>query len=116
MKNNKKIFLICTIRTATKKDKKKLSEYVSKLENNGNIVYYPARDTPQNQRGVDICKDNLNAIKNSDEVHIWYNERSKGTHFDMGMAFALNKKIKIVNKYNYDLNKKSYKRIPEKVL
>jgi nucleoside 2-deoxyribosyltransferase len=39
---------------------------------------------------------NRGAIRVADEVHIFYSSKSQGTHFDMGVAFALDKKIIIV--------------------
>jgi len=92
----KKIFIICTVRNATEEYKKNLYEYAKKLEEKGNLVYLPPRDTNQEDNetgGYRICRDNLNAIRWADEIHVSYNPDSKGTHFDLGMSFALNKKI-----------------------
>lgn len=92
----KKIFIICTIRNASQDYIAKLENYAAQLESEGHIVYAPHRDTNQNALGYEICKQNMQAIKDADEVHILYNSNSQGTHFDMGVAFALNKKIVIV--------------------
>lgn len=91
-----KIFIICTVRGATPEYKKELEHYVAELEANGHEVHLPHRDTNQNATGIEICKENATAIYNSSEVHIFYNELSQGTHFDMGVAFALGKRIKIL--------------------
>jgi nucleoside 2-deoxyribosyltransferase len=92
-----KIFIICTIRTASEAYLKQLESYVSNLESNGHKVYAPHRDTNQMTLGYEICKQNLEGIKQADEIHIFYNSKSQGTHFDMGMAFALNKKVVVVD-------------------
>lgn len=92
----KKIFIICTIRSASKSYIEKLEKYVFNLEKMGYKVYAPHRDTNQNALGYQICLQNMKGIIDSDEVHIFYNSKSQGTHFDMGMAFAFNKKIIIV--------------------
>lgn len=92
----KKIFIICTVRDATPEYKEMLEKYVSFLESMGCSVHLPHRDTNQNNSGYLICIENMSAIELSDEVHIFYNSKSQGTHFDMGVAFALNKKIVIV--------------------
>jgi len=92
----KNIFIICTVRNATERYKKKLEDYVEKLESEGYKVHLPHRDTNQNNTGFKISHQNMNAIKNADEVHIFYNPNSQGTHFDMGMSFAFSKKIIIV--------------------
>lgn len=91
-----KVFIICTVRNASESYLKNLEDYVSNLEQSGFNVYAPHRDTNQHALGFDICLQNMNAIKEADEVHIFYSSKSQGTHFDMGVAFALNKKIVIV--------------------
>jgi len=105
-----KIFVICTVRNATPEYKQKLEDYVANLERNGHEVHLPHRDTDQTARGFDICTQNMNAIIAADEIHIFYNKESQGTHFDMGVAFALGKKIVIVE--NEPLTEgKSYQRM-----
>lgn len=96
MSVGKKIFIICTVRQASEEYLIRLENYVSKLEYEGHQVYAPHRDTNQHALGFEICTQNMNAIKDADEVHIWYSSKSQGTHFDMGVAFALDKKIVIV--------------------
>jgi len=92
------VFLICPVREASEEQKERMIGYISKLENWGLKVYYPARDTNQEDHiGYRICTDNANAIQNSDEVHIFFDPNSKGTIFDLGVAFALKKKLVIVN-------------------
>lgn len=93
-----KIFIICTVRSATPEYRKRLEEYVANLEAAGHIVHLPHRDTNQNGTGFEICTQNGDAIATSDEVHIFYNTESQGTHFDMGVAFALKKVIKFVDR------------------
>lgn len=66
------------------------------MESDGHKVYAPHRDTNQMALGYEICKQNMQGIIEADEVHIFYSSKSQGTHFDMGVAFALNKKIVIV--------------------
>lgn len=106
----KKIFIICTVRGASTEYKQKLENYVSKLEQEGNIVHLPHRDTNQNASGFDICEQNANAIREADEVHIFYNGTSQGTHFDMGVSFALRKKLVVVENEVYGEGK-SYPRM-----
>lgn len=95
-----KIFLICPVRNANEKQIKLINNYIIKQENLGNTVFYPARDNlleHSDTCGYDICSVNCNAIKNCDEVHIFWDENSQGSLFDLGSAFALNKKLVIVN-------------------
>jgi len=98
-----KIFLICPVRIDTF-DEKVVAEqaaietYVKKLEDEGYTVHWPKRDTEQNDPsgGYEICRTNFDAMLNSDQIHIWYNEKSGGSKFDMGGLFML------VEMLNYD--------------
>lgn len=87
--NYMKIFLICPIEFASEEDEIVLDNYVCSLESKGYQVHYPARDTQQidSTGGYDICSDNLQAIKGSNEVHIYWIKKSRGSLFDFGMAF-----------------------------
>ena len=91
-----KAFIICSVRGATDEYRRNLEAYVSDLEGKGVKVHLPHRDTDQTARGFDICSQNRDAIAAADEVHIFYSGKSQGTHFDMGVAFALNKKLVVV--------------------
>lgn len=91
-----KVFIICTVRNATAAYRNKLEEYVARLEQEGHQVHLPHRDTDQRGKGYQINLANMEAIKKADEVHIFYSPESQGTHFDMGVSFALGKKISIV--------------------
>lgn len=90
------IFIICTVRDASKEYKQKLENYVQTLEEQGHTVHLPHRDTNQKAASIAICAQNRQAIIDADEVHIFYSPTSQGTHFDMGMCFALKKNIVIV--------------------
>lgn len=92
------IFIICTVRGATDEYKAELEEYVKTLEDIGHKVHLPHRDTDQSDTGYGICKQNAEAIKNAKSVHVFYNSESQGTHFDMGVSFALNKHIVVVER------------------
>jgi nucleoside 2-deoxyribosyltransferase len=97
----KKIFIICTVRGASEEYKKKLEDYVAKLESEGCEVHLPHRDTNQEASGLNICNQNAEAIASSNEVHIFYNPDSQGTHFDMGVAFAYGRKIVVVESIEF---------------
>ena len=104
------IFIICSVRGMEESYRQKLENYVNDLEGGGHIVHLPHRDTDQTNNGLSICHENMTAIKHSNEVHIFYNKESQGTHFDMGVAFALNKRIVIIE--NEPLTEgKSYQRM-----
>lgn len=95
----KNIFLICPVRGATDEETKLINHYVSDLEAQGHTVHWPPRNTNQvDPIGLRICQDNRDAIEKADEIHIWWNSTSKGSLFDLGMVFALRKKLVIANK------------------
>ena len=92
------IFIICPVRNATDEQKKLVADYIKKKENEGNTVYYPARDTDQTDPiGFAICDENFKGMRDADEVHIFWDEKSSGSLFDLGMAFALRKPLKGIN-------------------
>ncbi len=94
----KKIFIICPVRGATKKEKKLIEKHISDLEEEGHKVYYPPRDTNQDDPiGLRICFDNRNAIKRADEIHVYWNGKSSGSLFDLGMCFMYGKLVFLIN-------------------
>ena len=99
-----KIFLICPVRDADPELTKRIKAYVQKMEGRGYKVHWPARDTQQEDLsgGRNVCSINYRAIFAADEIHIWYDETSGGSKFDMGIVYALRmlgykKKIVIAN-------------------
>jgi hypothetical protein len=86
-----KTFLICPLRG------KALDCYldvVQRLEAEGYSVHWPIRDTDQNdQSGFRICADNAAAIAAADVVHVIWDGQSEGCLFDLGVAFALRKRV-----------------------
>jgi len=95
----KRIFIIGPVRGATPEQNKVLDDYVAELENEGHHVHLPKRDTDQSDtNGYDILTQNCNAIRTSNEVHIYYIKTSDGSKFDIGCAFAYEKPLKLINR------------------
>lgn len=97
---SKKVFLICPVRNATAEQVEFMSNYKKKLKDEGVELYYPAEDNPYeltDNIGVKICWANCEQISRADEVHIFWDAKSQGTLFDLGAAFALRRKLIIVN-------------------
>lgn len=91
-----KIFLISPVRGISEGDRSAIGAYVAALEEK-HTVYWPLRDTPQDDPvGVQICRDNRKAIEEADEVWLWWDRDSKGSIFDLGMAWALRKPLRLV--------------------
>ena len=92
-----KVFLIHPIREAHREWEDKATDYVATLEKEGHEVYWPKRDTNQDDPfGFAICADNRIAIQEADEVHVMWDGNSKGCIFDLGMAFEQKKQIVLV--------------------
>ena len=104
----KKIFIICKVREDSVDYISKLQKYTKKLERKGHQIHLPHRDTYQKGSSLEINLQNFSAIYSADEVHIFYNSKSQGTHFDLGVSFALKKKIVIVENEVYNPSVKSY--------
>jgi len=66
----------------------KIKEHKKKLEGKGDTVRIPAFDDHKELDELGICNYNRELIK--------WARRSMGTIFDFGMAFALEKPIKII--------------------
>ena len=95
-----KIFLICPVRNATEEQITRMQDYISNLESVGHTVYYPARDNPHETTdsvGFVICAENAYHNRTSDEIHIFWDSKSQGSLFDLGVAFGLGKPLVIAN-------------------
>jgi len=109
LKNKKRIYIICPIANGTPPE---IKSYVKEKEKEGYIVHFPLRDVNQDDpTGINICISHRKAMKKCDEVHIFWDSESKGSHFDLGMAFALNKKWKMIKSYHDDIITKSYHKV-----
>jgi nucleoside 2-deoxyribosyltransferase len=99
-----KIFVITPVRGGVPPA---VSAYVRRLEAQGHTVFFPPRDTDQTDDGIglNICRANRRWIELADEVHVWWNPESTGSHFDLGMAFALRKPLRLVNAPHRTLSK-----------
>jgi hypothetical protein len=102
------IYLICPVRNGTPGD---VFEYVRLREDTGDVVHYPPRDVNQDDpTGARICTEHRAAMDWCDECHVFWDSTSSGSHFDLGMAYALRKPIKLVRAYQEDGAGKSYQK------
>jgi nucleoside 2-deoxyribosyltransferase len=84
-------FLICPVRGVSPD---MTGAAVRTLEQKGYKVHWPHRDTNQNDStGLQICRENLRAIKTATVIHVIWDGKSQGCLFDLGMAFALGKPV-----------------------
>jgi hypothetical protein len=111
-----KIYLICPVRNITEQQSEEIKKYVELLELDGHEVHYPPRDVNQNdETGYNICVAHRFAMINCDRVDIFWDVRSSGSHFDLGMAFVLDKEVKLVKEFVEDNNGKSYLKVIKKM-
>src|SRR3990167_9691169 len=104
-----KITMICAVRNASPERVAEMRLYAEKLRAEGHEVHYPPDDAPQDDpTGEAICRAHFDAMKNADEVHVIWDVDSKGSHFDLGMAYALGIKIVPVACEKPDGPEKSY--------
>jgi nucleoside 2-deoxyribosyltransferase len=90
----KPAYLICPVRGH---DMSETADLVRRLEQEGWEVHWPPRDTDQeDDTGYRICEDNREAIRRADVVIVVWDGKSKGSLFDMGMAFAMEKPVRVV--------------------
>lgn len=92
------IFLVCPVRGASPAETAAIREYVARLEAAGAAVYWPARDTDQGGDGLAICLKHREVIEAASEIHVWWSPGSEGSRFDLGMAFALRKPVRLANR------------------
>ncbi len=86
-----KTFLICPVRGHSAGE---TAGIVAQLEANGWDVHWPHRDTDQaDSVGLRICQDNRAALIAADVIHVVWDGQSQGVLFDLGMAFALKKRV-----------------------
>ena len=94
-----KIFLICPVRNATPEQRKWIEDFVEEKFQNNFIVHAPHLHTNQVDPlgGYNICKQNATAVATSSEIDVYYDQSSTGSVFDLGVAYALHKPLKLLN-------------------
>ena len=105
------VYIICPVRLATPETTVKVEEYVKKLETNGHEVFWPQRDVAQDSDGLHIVNVELDAIATADEVHVFWDKNSKGSHFDLGAAMALDKPVRLIHSFFEDDPKETYEKV-----
>jgi hypothetical protein len=107
----KRIYIICPVRKKTRAEERKINKYVRQLEDQGHEVRLPYRDTNQvDEIGLRIVEEHEKDIIWADEVHIWWNPNSIGSHWDLAQVrmvriFMPKKKIVLINEANVEITK-----------
>ena len=106
------IYIICPVRSVTKEQQQEIDNYALSLEKEGHFVHNPKYAVDQNDAtGWGICSGHLDFMRQADRVDIFWDVYSSGSHFDLGMAFALGKPVKLVRQYHEDGEGKSYAKV-----
>jgi len=105
-----KIFLICPVRNATLEQREWIENFVSEKYSEGYIIHAPHLHTRQTDLfgGYAICVQNAEAVATSEEIDIYYDQSSTGSVFDLGVAYALQKPLKLLNKNEIIFNEDDF--------
>jgi hypothetical protein len=88
---NKKRFFIIHSKGLTDR----ACKLAEQLRSQGHEAYVPGMQTKQDTDELTICTANREAMSNADEVRVIWDGTSHGVIFDLGMAFAMQKPIKL---------------------
>ena len=88
---NKKNFFIIHSKGLTDK----ACELAQSLRAEGHEVYVPGVQTKQDTDELTISVANREAMRRADEIRVIWDGTSHGVIFDLGMAFAMEKSIKL---------------------
>lgn len=107
-----KIHLICPVRNVTNEQQEEIDRYCDEKIAHGYEVHNPKYAVNQDdETGYNICKGHLDSMISANIIAVFWDENSKGSHFDLGMAFALGKKVELVKVYQPDNKGKSYVKV-----
>lgn len=76
--------------------RERIEAHAKVLRVQGIDVAIPAFDDHPEFDEFDICKYNRGLVEVADEIHVIWDQRSLFTIFDLGMAFALRKKLRVI--------------------
>lgn len=97
----------------TDEQKEDLDEYIYNLEGQGHNVHSYKKVDQNDDTGYGIVVGHLEGMRNAEEIHVFWDVGSKGSHFDLGMALVFSeltdKKIRLVRCYKDDEGKSYWK-------
>jgi hypothetical protein len=109
---NKSVYLVCPVRSQTPEQQQEIDRYVEQLEDDSYLVHYPPRDVDQNDPvGDQIVSAHRRAMQQCGRVDIFWDVKSFGSHFDLGMAIALGKPLRLVKSFQPDNEGKSFLKV-----
>ena len=91
-------YVICPVREVTPEEKRIIDDYVNIIESEGCKTHYPLRDVNQIEPiGLRILTEHRDAMKNVTKTIAYWNGRSQGSFFDLGMSFMSEKPFSLMN-------------------
>lgn len=91
---------------------KEVKAYAQLMRRRGWKLFCPWLHAPQDDpTGIEIVKAEHAAMLRSDRVVVYRDVNSKGSHFDLGMTFALGKPILLIGAAQKDKKGKSYLKV-----
>ena len=111
----KRIHIICPVKNVTEEQQKEIDDYCKQLEDEGYEVHNPVYAVEQEDPtgGLNICLGHYRSMVDpkTARIDIFWDDDSKGSHFDLGMVFALGKEVKLVKTFKGNDYKKSYYKV-----
>jgi hypothetical protein len=109
------IYLLCPVRNMTVDQKDVLENYIKTQESLGHKIHSFKNVDQSDDTGFNIVMGHFEGMKSSDEIHVFWDVCSKGSHFDLGMALVFseleNKKIKLIKCFSDEEGKSYWKAI-----
>ena len=109
-KSENSIFIISPVRNLEPSVFAKLLQQDDHYSKLGYRVHIPYRDTIQTENAINICLTNIEEMKKSDFILVYFDEASIGTIYDLGVAMGLGKEIKLIN-HVYRTENKSFNNV-----
>jgi hypothetical protein len=102
--------LISPVRNVSPEQTLEIESFKKDKTDDGFDIHVPQKDTFQKDKfgGYSICFQNANAIAESTELYLYYDQTSKGSMFDLGIAYYLNKPLTVINKDSIDFDQDDF--------
>lgn len=112
-----KVYILCPVRNVDEKQQAAINAHAATLEAAGHDVHNPRYAVDQScPTGYAIVTGHLEAIRGADEVHIFWDAQSFGSHTDLGSAMALNKRLRLIREFSVDGPSKSYLKVIKEII
>ena len=110
-----RIYILCPVRGVSAEQKQEIEDYIEKLKAEGNRIHSFQDVNQDDPTGYGIVVGHLKGMEECDEVHIFWDVSSSGSHCDLGMALALRKRIVLVKCFKDNDGKSYWKAVQEYV-